>query len=234
MQIKVLFFGALKDIVGRAEESISVEEGSNIGHLYSRYAQQYPKLSQHSGSLLFSRNREFVRQEEHLHEGDEVAFLPPVSGGATDVIAQEPPTIHRLTRDVIDTRALVTHLQRKCDGAVAIFEGVVRDHSGDKQTLYLEYEAYESMALEKMRQIIEEIRSKFAVDGIGIIHRLGRLEIGDASVVIVITSEHRGPAFDACRYAIDRLKRIVPIWKKEYFVGGAVWVEGERDARGAE
>ncbi|MBI2816155.1 MAG: molybdenum cofactor biosynthesis protein MoaE [Acidobacteria bacterium] len=234
MQIKVLFFGALKDIVGLAEECVIVEEGSNVGRLFQMYTERFPTLAPHSGSLLFSRNREFVRQEERLREGDEVAFLPPVSGGATDLDVQNAPAIHRLTRDAIDTRALASELQRNRDGAVAIFEGVVRDHSGDKRTLYLEYEAYESMVLEKMRQIIAEIRTKFDVDGVGIVHRLGRLEIGEASVVIVVTSEHRGAAFEACRYAIDRLKRIVPIWKKEFFAGGGVWVEGERDACNGE
>jgi len=115
---------------------------------------------------------------------------------------------------------------------VVVFEGVVRDHSGTRETLFLEYEAYEAMAVEKMREIIEEIRHKFSVDGVGIVHRLGHLEIGEASVVIVITSGHRGPAFDACRHAIDTLKKTVPIWKKEFFAGGSVWVEGVQEASG--
>src|SRR5581483_1493036 len=146
MEIKVLFFGALKDIVGRAEEFLELEEGSNIGRVYEIYAERFPKLAQHSASLLFSRNREFAGRQEPLREGDEVAFLPPVSGGAAEVSGaevQQAPAIHRLTRDVIDTGALVRELQRNGDGAVAIFEGVVRDHSGDRQTLWLEYEAYE-------------------------------------------------------------------------------------------
>ena len=226
MRIEVLFFGALKEIVGQSRESVTLEEGSDVGRLYEMYAARFPRLAAHSGSLLFSRNREFVGRGESLREGDEVAFLPPVSGGA----GEAKRSIERLTRSRIDTEALVAELQRGFDGAVAVFSGVVRDHSGERNTVYLEYEAYEPMALEKMREITAEVLRSYAVDSIGMIHRLGHLEIGEASVVIVVASEHRGPAFEACRYAIDRLKRIVPIWKKEFFADGAVWVEGERGA----
>ena len=133
----------------------------------------------------------------------------------------------RLTREPIDTRALVSELQQGGDGAVVVFEGVVRNHSGGRATRFLEYEAYEPMALAKMREIAGEVGEKFPVDRIGMTHRLGHLEIGEASIVIVVTSAHRKPAFEACHYAIDRLKKIVPIWKKEFFEDGAVWVEGE-------
>jgi molybdopterin synthase catalytic subunit len=110
---------------------------------------------------------------------------------------------------------------------VIVFEGIVRNHSGSRTTLYLEYEAYEAMALGKMREIGEEMREKFAIRRYAIVHRLGRLEIGETSVLIVVCSAHRAAGFDACRYGIDTLKRNVPIWKKEYFSDGAVWAEGE-------
>jgi molybdopterin synthase catalytic subunit len=126
----------------------------------------------------------------------------------------------------------VDELKAAWDGAVVVFEGIVRDHSGDRGTLYLEYEAYEPMALAKMKEIGHEAASKFKVDRIGMIHRLGRIQIGETSVAIVVTSEHRPAAFEACRYAIDRLKQVVPIWKKEYFEDGAVWAEGEQQAVG--
>src|SRR5579885_3136952 len=228
IQIRVLFFGVLKEIVGRAEESLRLEEGSSIGSVFERYEKQFPALLQHSSSILFSRNRQFAERCDALQTGDELAFLPPVSGGGSDVAEHASAMIFRLTHSVIDTRALAQELLRGFDGALLVFEGVVRDHSGERKTLYLEYEAYEPMALEKMREIGNEIRSKFQVDSIAMVHRLGRLEIGETSVVIAVTSEHRGPAFEACRYGIDRLKQIVPIWKKEFFAGGAVWVEGER------
>ena len=237
MRIKVLFFGMLKDIVGEPEQSVILEEGGSIGRLLEIYAARFPQLARHSSSLLFSRNREFVGRGECLKEGDEVAFLPPVSGGTSDGTGEigaerDPRAVFRLTRDPIDACALVNELKRGSNGAVTVFEGIVRDHSGERGTLFLEYEAYEPMALEKMREIGVEIRQKFSVDAVGIVHRLGHLEISEASVVIVVTSEHRGPSFEACRYAIERLKRIVPIWKKEFFVGGAVWVEGTKEPCG--
>ena len=117
------------------------------------------------------------------------------------------------------------------DRAVVIFEGIVRNHSRGRATLYLEYEAYEPMAIRKMEELGDEAKQKCAIDGIGMIHRLGRLEIGETSVAIIVTAEHRRAAFDACQYAIDRLKQIVPVWKKEFFADGAVWAEGEGQTR---
>jgi len=234
MRIRVLFFGMLKDIVGRAEDRLTVEDGSSIGRLYELYAVRFPKLAEHSSSLLFSRNQEFAERGARLEDGDEVAFLPPVSGGSDNGESSEKAgTVSeeknpcRLMREPIDTRALVAELQRGEDGAVVVFEGIVRNNSKGRATRFLEYEAYEPMALVKMREIAAEVPQKFAVDRIGITHRLGHLEIGEASVVIVVTAAHRKPAFEACHYAIDRLKRIVPIWKKEFFEDGEVWVEGE-------
>ena len=238
MQVHVLFFGMLKDIVGRPEERMVLEEGSDIARLYELYAARFPRLAEHAPSILFSRNKEFVGRTERLREGDEVAFLPPVSGGSSyECAGESAPSgestesviVAHLARDPIDTRALVEQLKRGQDGAVVVFEGIVRNHSGDRTTLYLEYEAYEPMALEKMRQIGKEILRKFPVDRVGMAHRLGRLEISEASVVIVVTSAHRRPAFEACHYGIDRLKQIVPIWKKEHFADGSVWVEGEQN-----
>ena len=133
-----------------------------------------------------------------------------------------------LVRERIDTQALLAKLKAPEEGAVVVFDGFVRNNFKGQRTLYLEYESYEAMAYTKMREIGAEIHAKFPVHRIGIVHRLGRLEIGETSVVIVVASPHRAAAFDACRYAIDTLKRVVPIWKKEYFVGGAVWAEGEK------
>jgi molybdopterin synthase catalytic subunit len=127
----------------------------------------------------------------------------------------------------IDVAALARRLRRGPDGAVVIFEGIVRDNSAGRATLFLEYEAYEAMALEQMRALAREARERWPIDRIAVVHRLGRLEIGETSIAIVVTSAHRGPAFDACRHVIDRVKKGVPIWKKEHFADGAVWVEGE-------
>jgi MoaE-MoaD fusion protein len=133
----------------------------------------------------------------------------------------------QLGHDPIDPAALVRHVRTDADGAVVTFDGCVRDNSHGRRTLYLEYESYESMALAKLRDIAAELRARFAIDRVAIAHRLGRLEIGETSVFIAVSAPHRAAAFDACRFAIDTLKRTVPIWKKEYFADGAVWADGE-------
>ncbi|MHB8539695.1 MAG: molybdenum cofactor biosynthesis protein MoaE [Candidatus Acidiferrales bacterium] len=138
--------------------------------------------------------------------------------------------IYKIVRERIPTEEVVASLKAPEDGAVIAFEGIVRNHSRGKQTLYLEYEAYETMALAKMREIGAKMREQFAIDRLAMVHRLGRIEIGETSVLIGVSAAHRGAAFDACRYGIDTLKRIVPIWKREYFADGAVWADGEKPA----
>ena len=132
-----------------------------------------------------------------------------------------------LTRGSITGASLIEEVQAAEDGAIVTFDGCVRNHSHGRRTLYLEYEAYEPMALEKMREIGAQLHEKFAVDRVAMVHRLGRLEIGETSVFIAVSAAHRAPAFEACRWAIDTLKRTVPIWKKEFFEDGAVWADGE-------
>jgi MoaE-MoaD fusion protein len=132
-----------------------------------------------------------------------------------------------LVREPIDAAALVRHVRADDDGAVVTFDGCVRNQSHGRRTLYLDYEAYESMALAKIREIAAQLHEKFSIDRVAIAHRLGRLQIGETSVFIAVSSPHRPAAFDACRFAIDTLKRTVPIWKKEYFADGAVWADGE-------
>lgn len=136
--------------------------------------------------------------------------------------------ILQLVRGPIDARALTESLKAAADGALVVFDGFVRDNFKGERTLYLEYEAYEPMAYAKMHEIRAHMRAHFAIHRLAIVHRLGRLEIGETSVLVAVSSAHRAAAFDACRYAIEALKRAVPIWKKEYFAGGAVWVEGEK------
>ena len=224
MKISVLFFGVAHDLTGFDREQVEVAEGERVGDLRHRYEKRFPKLRELAGSLLTAVNQEIAQPSLVLREGDEVAFMPPVSGGAGE-------DFFRLTRDPIPTHDLAKQLTAPEDGAVVVFEGVVRNHSRGGKTLFLEYEAYEPMAVRKMEEIGREMREKFPVDGIGMIHRLGRLEIGETSVAIIVTSAHRAAAFEACRYAIDRLKQSVPIWKKEYFEDGAVWAEGEGQTR---
>jgi MoaE-MoaD fusion protein len=141
--------------------------------------------------------------------------------------------VFQLVREGIDRRALIESLKAPEDGALVVFDGFVRNNLKSERTLYLEYEAYEAMALAKMREIGAHIRANFPIHRVAMVHRLGRLAIGETSVLIAVSSAHRAAAFDACRYAIDALKRGVPIWKKEYFEGGAVWAEGEKPSQQA-
>ncbi len=226
MRVKVLFFGVLKDLVGKAEESVDLPAGTTLETLFSRYSQRYETLNSKRPSILFARNQEFAKPDTVLNENDEVAFLPPVSGGSG---SGGDSHIFEIVRESIDSRELVKKLQRAEDGAVVVFEGVVRNNTKGRPTIYLEYECYEAMAKQQMARIGREIAGQFAIGRIGMVHRLGRLEIGEASVVVVATAPHRKPAFDAALEGINRLKREVPIWKKEFFADGAVWVDGEWD-----
>jgi molybdopterin converting factor subunit 1 len=227
MRVRVLFFGRLKDIVGRAEEQAELSEGARVEDLFERYGRSYPELAKFRASVVASVNQEFSEWRAPLASGDEVAFLPPVSGGAIPAGATVEEDLCALVRTTIDTPEIVAQLKAPPDGAVVVFEGIVRNHSGGRPTIYLEYEAYEAMALAKMREIGAQMRDQFAIRRYAMVHRLGRLEIGETSVLIAVCSAHRAAAFDACRFGIDTLKRTVPIWKKEFFRDGAVWAEGE-------
>jgi molybdopterin synthase catalytic subunit len=220
MKIKVLFFGVTQELTGLQEEQTEIPEGANLDGLWGRYAARFPRLNDLSGVLLLAMNQEVADRTRILQDGDEVAFLPPVSGGSSG-------DYYLLTLSTIPTADLVRQQKVSEDGAVVVFEGVVRNNSSGRRTLYLEYEAYEPMAIRKMEEIGGEARRRFEIDHIGMIHRLGRLEIGETSVAIIVTAAHRRAAFGACQFAIDRLKEIVPIWKKEYFEDGSVWAEGK-------
>jgi molybdopterin converting factor subunit 1 len=224
MRVHVLFFGQLKEITGITEEDAELSEGARVEDLFERYGRRFPKLAEFRPSLAASVNQEYASWRALLSGGDEVAFLPPVSGGQQSAVADD---VFLLVREPILPRELVESLKASEDGAVVVFDGFVRNNFKGRRTLYLEYEAYEPMAYAKMREIGTQIRAKFKVHRLAIVHRLGRLEIGDTSVLIAVSSPHRSAAFDACRYAIDTLKRTVPIWKREYFAGGVVWAEGE-------
>jgi molybdopterin synthase catalytic subunit len=231
MRVHVLFFGVLKDIMGRAEDTVELAAGTTVAELFESYFQRYETLRDKRSSILFARNREFTRPETALSENDEVAFLPPVSGGtgAQPLRQEADGHLFAIVRHTIDSRQIAQMLQRPEDGAVVVFDGVVRNNTKGRATTHLEYECYEQMALQQMARIGREIAAQFAVGHIGLVHRLGRLEIGEASVVVVATAPHRKPAFDAALEGINRLKREVPIWKKEFFADGAVWVDGEWD-----
>jgi molybdopterin converting factor subunit 1 len=218
MRIRVLFFGMLKEWAGRGDDSIELPEGSTLGDVVQHYETRIPRLKDFAASIAMSVNQEYASPESRLKSGDEVGLLPPVSGGSGRA---------RIVRDKIDSEAALQNAKRPEDGAAVLFDGVVRNNTRGRRTLYLDYEAYEAMALKQMEGLAEQAIQQFGVRDVHIVHRLGRLEIGETSVLIVVASAHRAAAFDACRWVIDTLKRTVPIWKKEYFEDGAVWADGE-------
>ncbi len=225
MHIRVLLFGILKTSLGQSSEILDLPEGARVDDLLAQYKDRFPQLEAILSTLAVSVNQEYSRADRTLAAGDEVGLLPPVSGGASE--AASTPDLIAIVKEPIETLAVLNRLKRPQDGAVVVFEGVVRDHTRARRTLYLDYEAYEPMAIKQMHTLAEQARERFAVSAISVIHRLGRLEIGETSVLIVVSSEHRAVAFEACRWLIDTLKKTVPIWKKEYFEDGAVWADGE-------
>jgi molybdopterin synthase catalytic subunit/molybdopterin converting factor small subunit len=218
MRVQVLFFGQLKDLTGRSSESLPLGDRATLHDVLAHYSQKYPSIDKLAPSLALSLNQAYATRDAALHDGDEVALLPPVSGGSGRA---------SIVRAKIDPHQIVPPMERPEDGAIAMFDGIVRNNSRGRKTLYLEYEAYEEMALKQMEELIVEALKKFPARDARIVHRLGRIEIGESSVFIAVASAHRAAAFDACRWLIDTLKKTVPIWKKEYFEGGAVWADGE-------
>ncbi len=234
MRVRVLFFGMLKDIVGRREEDAEFPAGASLGDALASYRTRFPRMDGVAGSLLAARNRQFADFSARLEEGDEIAFLPPVSGGccAEDPVIVDGGNYFTLTRGPIDPRDLASRILTGAEGAVVTFQGTARNHTAGRATRSLDYEAYEPMALKEMAQIGREIAARPDIGRIAMAHRLGRVLIGEAGVAVVVTAAHRRPAFEAAMEAIDRLKKSVPIWKKENFADGEVWAEGEweRDA----
>ena len=185
---------------------------------------QIPRLKPWLTSLAVAVNQQYASSDTKLKSGDEVALLPPVSGGLEEGKRRGYASI---VREPIDTSVVLANRKRDEDGAAVVFEGVVRNHTRGRKTLYLDYESYEEMALQQMDRLAEQAVKQFQIRDVALVHRLGRLEIGETSVLIVVASAHRAAAFDACRWLIDTLKRTVPIWKREFFEDGAVWVDGE-------
>jgi molybdopterin converting factor subunit 1 len=232
VRIRVLFFGVLRDVAGLREDSLEVPEGGRLEAVFEHYAARFPRLREMASSIVMARNQQFSPLTAPLTEGDEVAFLPPVSGGAgrfSHEIAAEAGHFFGLTRDPIDSAGIARQLLRGEDGAIVNFEGVARNNTKGRATRYLEYECYEAMAIQTMARIGGDIAGSFAIGRIAMVHRLGRVEIGEASVAVIVTAPHRKAAFEAALEGINRLKRLVPVWKKEFFADGEVWVDGEWD-----
>jgi MoaE-MoaD fusion protein len=222
MRVHILVFGVLKDLIPESSAPLELPDGARVRDLLDHHRKSFAERDALWRSLAVAVNREYVSADHALRDGDEVALLPPVSGGA----AESGPRVS-IVRQRIDAHATVTSLERPEDGALLVFDGMVRNNSRGRRTLYLIYEAYEEMALDQMRTLAAKAMADFPIRDVAIVHRLGRLEVGETSVLIAVASAHRAAAFDACRWLIDTLKKTVPIWKKEHFEDGAVWADGE-------
>jgi molybdopterin synthase catalytic subunit len=225
MRITVRYFAGHRDITGRSEEQVEIEPGATVGSLWEHMVGRYPALAGYSGKLLYAVNEEFSTLATELKDGDEVAFVPPVSGGSGE------DALFKITRDPLDPAPLVTLVQSPDMGAVVTFTGIVRNNFGGRTTAHLEYEAYEPMAVTVLRQIATEARNRWGTGAIAVHHRVGRLEIGETAVLIVVAAPHRHEAFEAAEAIMDRIKQIAPIWKREVWADGtSEWVgdEGER------
>jgi len=235
MRVQVIPFGVLKDWLGASAKTLELPDGATVAVLLERLRTTLPAgpAAEVLGSIAVSVNAEYAPATHILHDGDEVGLLPPVSGGtarAANVLEEssgDASVVVALTRERIDAEKIVAAAKSGEDGAVVVFDGIVRDHTRGRRTLHLDYEAYEEMALRQMRELGLKARERFGVSQVTIVHRLGRLEVGETSVLIVVASAHRSAAFEACRWLIDTLKQSVPIWKKETFADGAVWAPGE-------
>lgn len=231
MQVRVQYLGMLRELAGRESESAEVLEGALLGSLFDALQERIPQLAEYRASIALAVNYEYSGRDAVLKDGDEVALIPPVSGGATGPLsaaaALDAPDHAALVRRRIDSAGIAAAIKQPEDGAVVVFDGIVRNQSRGRRTLYLEYTAYEAMALQHMERLAVQALANFAVRDVWLVHRLGRLEIGETSVLIAVASAHRAAAFEACRWVIDTLKKTVPIWKKEFFEDGAVWADGE-------
>jgi molybdopterin converting factor subunit 1 len=228
MRVRVLFFGMLKDLAGKSSDVLELQESASVADVLAHCQARIPRLKDSLPSLAVAVNQQYAGPETKLKLDDEVALLPPVSGGSGEPANAHAENVHaEIIREAIDTEQVLASLKRGEDGAAVVFEGVVRNQTRGRKTLYLDYEAYEEMALQQMEALARQSLKQFEIRDVALIHRLGRLEIGETSVLVVVASAHRAAAFDACRWLIDTLKRTVPIWKKEYFEDGTVWADGE-------
>jgi molybdopterin synthase catalytic subunit len=216
MNVVVKLFGAVREAVGAKELSVRVPEGCPVADLRAQLAQNHPIFEKFGDRLAVSINFEVASLDAVLHEGDEVAFLPPVAGGSGTCTLSERP---------LDVTATIARVSGPGMGGIVTFLGAVRDEARGRAIRHLEYESYPEMAEREMQKIADEAAERWPGAKVAIAHRAGHLEIGELAVVIAAAAPHRAEAFEACRFAIDTLKRTVPIWKKEVATDGEFWVE---------
>ena len=217
--ITAKLFARLREQAGTASEELELAEVS-VADVYAALRERHPALEGDLGLVRPARNQSFAEWTDRVQDGDEVAFIPPVSGGTDGAVLIE------LTVEALDSRRLEAAVAHAGAGAICTFTGIVRDNSRGEEVTHLEYEAYGGMVESEMRAIAQEIARRWPEARVAMAHRTGRLEIGEASVVISVSCPHRAEAFAACHWGIDRLKESVPVWKKEFAASGAVWIEG--------
>lgn len=233
MRVKILLFATLKDRAGTKQHDLQVAStGATVADIKGLLAERFPAIAQGLDSAVAALNEEFAFPHDAVKDGDTLAFFPPVSGGQDDEEPLVNPEFFALADEPFSTDELIELVTIPATGAVCVFSGMVRGETGQGRDLHLtqrlEYEAYEPMAIAKMRQVAQEIRERWdGVQGIAIVQRVGVLEVGQNTIVIACSSGHRdGGCFEAARYGIDRLKEIVPVWKKEVRQDGSSWIEG--------
>lgn len=223
--VRVRFFARLRELAGIEVEVLHVRPDASLAEAYDASRTRHPALPPRE-SVRAALNQEFADWNATLSNGDEVAFIPPVSGGAHKV-----GILFELSTDPLDARRLEAAVAHAGAGAICTFTGVVRDHSRGQSVTELDYEAYAEMATAQMRKIGDEIAEQWPEARVAMAHRTGRLQIGDASVVVSVSCPHRAEAIAACKWGIDRLKESVPIWKKEFAADGTYWIEGDEARR---
>ena len=218
MRVRVRLFARYREALGRERLEVDLPDGGTVESAWSAVADRHPELAPYRPFTLFAVGQDYVSPEHRLRPDDELCLFPPVSGGAGG-------DIYRVVTAPLSPDTIAAEVDDPAAGGIVIFSGVVRNETGGRPVKFLEYEAHASMAEVKMREIGESLRARWSgVKRVAMLHRIGRLEIGEASVLIAVSAAHRGDAFEACRYAIDTLKRTVPVWKKEHFEDGEVWV----------
>lgn len=240
IRVRLLFFGAARDAVENDQVDFVLSAASTAAGALEEVLDKYPALRRFGRSLLFAVNQEYARGDRVIENGDELAVFPPVSGGSADsadagrahsTSSNYPNDFFELTTDPIDVGAVARRVVLPECGATVSLDGYAREWTRGRRTLYLVYEAYAPMALSELQRLGREAHEQFEISHIGVVHRTGRTEIGETSVVIAVSAPHRRAAFEACEWAIRELKRTVPIWKKEVFEDGEIWVDGEHSTK---
>ncbi len=218
MKVNISLFAGLHDLVGKRNVTLELAEDATVDQLRSKLGELYPVVVPYLATLVCAVDDEYVTTDHALKDGDNVALIPPVSGGS-----RANGDRFLITSEPLEPRALMDAVRADESGAVTLFYGVARNHSDGRAVTALEYEAHASLAEKKLREVADEVSERFDITGIGVYHRTGRLEIGETSLLVAVSAAHRREAFEACHYAVDRIKEVVPIWKKE------IWEDGEGD-----